>query len=79
MADEKQRRAQEAEFILGSEVFQDAFGALDARYVSQWRTAGSAGERELAWVKQKILGEVKNQLVSLVTQQKLANRRNTNG
>lgn len=76
MADEKRRRAQEAEFILGSEVFQEAWNALDALYVAQWRTAQEARDRELAWHRQKILGEVRQQLVSLVTQQKLANRRN---
>lgn len=76
MADEKQRRAQEAEFILGSDVFQAAFGSLDALYVSQWRTAAEPQVREIAWYKQKILGEVRNQLVSLVAQHKLANRRN---
>lgn len=76
MADEKQRRAQEAEFILNSDVFREAWDSLDALYVSEWRTGQEAMVRETAWYKQKILGEVRNQLVSLVTQQKLANRRN---
>ncbi len=79
MADEKRRRAQEAEFILGSEVFQEAWNALDALYVSQWRTASEPRERESAWYKQKILGEVRNQLVSLVAQHKLATNRRNNG
>ncbi len=77
--DERERRAQEAEFILNSDVFKNAFETLDARYVEQWRTAGGTAERELAWVQQKILKEVRSELAGLVTQWKLTNRRHSNG
>jgi hypothetical protein len=77
--DERERRAQEAEFILASDVFRGAFETLDARYVAQWRTAGGAAERELAWVQQKVLNEIRSELAGLVTQWKLTTRRHSNG
>ena len=60
--EEKKRQADEAAFIINSPVFQQAFDALDYRYVSSWRKAQDIRARERFWLMQKALTAVREQL-----------------
>lgn len=63
MTQNERLRAHEAAYILESEVFNDSFTMLDARYVKEWRGAAETAARELAWLKQRILQEVRRELL----------------
>lgn len=64
--DEKKRRADEAAFILRSDVFRETFEALDAECVSQWRRAQDPAVRENAWRTQRTLGLVRDHLQGII-------------
>lgn len=66
MTEQEKITAQEAVFILESSVFHGAFESLDARYVNQWRSGTEIMAREEAWLKQRVLADVRNSLLSIV-------------
>lgn len=66
MRAEERKTAAEAAFLLESRVFSDAFAALDAAYVREWRSATDREQREAAWQKQRVLQEVRRRLMRLV-------------
>lgn len=64
MTDEEKKQALAAAGILQNDVFLDAMSRLDARYVSAWRTAKNAEERESYWYRQSLLAEFEAELFS---------------
>ena len=67
MTHEERQRALEAAALLDSQVFREALVALDGRYVKAWRGATGPEERELWWLRQQVLADVRRELLAWVT------------
>jgi hypothetical protein len=67
-------RAAQAEALLRNELLQEAFSALDAEYVRAWRVtpARDTEAREKLWQGVNVVGLVRQHLVSIVSNGKLA-------
>ena len=69
------RRAR-AEELLGNELLQEAFAALEARYLEEWRVTQfrDTDARERLWQAVNVLGKVKEHLGRVAADGKLAQR-----
>lgn len=69
-------RGSRAEALLKSELLQEAFTKLEDDYIAAWKSwpaADSAG-REQLWQAVNVLGKVRDHLVKVVNDGKLARR-----
>ena len=69
------RRAR-AEELLGNELLQEAFAALEARYVEEWRMTQfrDTDARERLWQAVNVLRKVKDHLSRILADGRLAQR-----
>lgn len=76
MDSETRQKAEEAAFILQSEVFYAVFKHLDAVFISQWRASKCPDERERLHISQDVLGDIKREIIKNI--QKAANAERSN-
>ena len=69
------RRAR-AEELLANEILQEAFAALEARYVEEWRVTQfrDTDARERLWQAVNVLRKVKDHLARIVSDGRLAQK-----
>ena len=69
------RRAR-AEELLGNELLQEAFAALEARYLEEWRVTQfrDTDARERLWQAVNVLRKVKDHLARIVSDGRLAQK-----
>ena len=69
------RRAR-AQALLANELLQEAFAALEARYIEEWRVSQfrDTDARERLWQAVNVLRKVKDHLAKIVGDGKLAQR-----
>jgi hypothetical protein len=69
-------RGARARELLGNELLQHAFARLEADYISAWRQtpARDTDARERLWQAVNIVGKVRDHLVTIVNDGKLAQR-----
>jgi hypothetical protein len=69
-------RAARARAILEDELFNEAFTALEERYLAEWRVTQFKDQdaRERLWQATNLLGKVKDHLVNVLNNGKLAQR-----
>jgi len=65
-----------AEELLGNELLQEAFAALEARYVEEWRMTQfrDTDARERLWQAVNVLRKVKDHLARIVSDGRLAQK-----
>lgn len=72
-------RAEEAQRLLGSSVFQDAVQAVQDEIVRRWRACESMEGREELYYEQKVLGRVVAALKTVIDNGRIAaDRQNRN-
>lgn len=67
-------KAARAQALLGNELLDESFAALDAAYMAAWRstTVDDAEGREKLYLAVNIIGKVKDHLIAVVNDGKLA-------
>lgn len=50
---------EDAKHLLSSEVLRSAYQRLDEKIVDDWRIASTPEKRERLWIKQQLLGELR--------------------
>jgi hypothetical protein len=69
-------RGARAQMLLQNELLQDAFAALEARYIEEWRLSPfrDTDARERLWQAVNVLRKVKDHLARIIADGKLAQR-----
>ena len=69
-------RGARAERLLADELLQEAFAALEADYLKAWKVtaARDTDARERLWQATQVLGKVRDHLVAIANNGKLAQR-----
>ena len=69
-------RGARAKELLSNELLQEAFARLEAEYISAWRQmpARDTDARERLWQAVNIVGKVKDNLTTILSNGKLAQR-----
>ncbi len=71
-----QGRGARAEELLRSDIFNETFAALEAEYIAAWRIVAvkDTQARERLWQAVNILGKVKDHLVTLAQNGRMATK-----
>jgi hypothetical protein len=69
-------RGARAQMLLQSELLEEAFAALEARYIEEWRASQfrDTDARERLWQAVNVLRKVKDHLARMIADGKLAQR-----
>jgi len=69
-------RAAQAEALLRNELLAEAFACLEKRYMDEWRVTSfrDTDARERLWQAVNLVGKVRDHLIGLITNGKLAQR-----
>ena len=72
--EERVAQANEAETLLQSPVFLEAYELLEDKYINQWISSGAGDEmkREQYYISLEVLSEVKLEIESMINSGKIA-------
>jgi len=64
-----------AKILMDDDLLMACFEALRQDFADAWSNATTTEDREMIWSKQAVLGEVKQKLLTLVNNGKIASKR----